>query len=206
MKCITALIRWAQAALLALVSACTLAGPLPTEYVLGSPPAADTATVAQKGRPIVEVRRVRVPDYLDSTDIVERSGGKLIASQTGRWGERLSIGTTRALAASLASRLPNMAVVATPPIEQPARQVLVDLTAFEPVVADGKVVLAGGWTITDGSGHNVLAAEQTSLTEPLAGSGDEAIVAAMTRALDNLADQIKRAMERSSASRSRRVR
>lgn len=171
---------------------CSVGGPPPNEYVLGAMPAATATTVPQTGVPIVEVRRVELPDYLDTTDILERKGSQLIPRPTGRWGERLSLGMTRALTASLAARLPNMAVTATPPLVHPARQVFVDVAAFEPR-DDHRVVLVAHWTVTDG--RQTLMAEQASLVEPIEGTDDGAIVAAMSRALDTLADRIAAGIE-----------
>jgi len=78
-------------------------------------PTATAATVSQTGLPVVELKRVQLPDYLDTTDILERRGNQLVPSSTGRWGERLSAGFSRALTGSLAARLPRMIVTATPP-------------------------------------------------------------------------------------------
>ena len=88
------------------ITACSLSGPPPAEYVLGAMPAATATTLSQTGLPVVEVNRIQLPDYLDTTDILERRGNQLVPSPTGRWGERLSVGITRALTASLAARLP----------------------------------------------------------------------------------------------------
>jgi uncharacterized lipoprotein YmbA len=96
---------------------------------------------------------------------------------------------TRALAASLAARLPHAMVTATPPIERPARQILVDVGAFE-ATADHKVVLAVRWTVLDGASRRVLLTEEASLVEPIAGTGDGALVAAMSQAIEVLAGQL----------------
>ena len=65
-------------------------------YVLGTPL---ESTETEANGPVVWLRRVSLPDYLDSTDIVWRAGQHgLQTSPTGRWGERLSLGITQALA------------------------------------------------------------------------------------------------------------
>ncbi len=158
-------------------------------------PAAIATTVPQTGRPVIEVKRVQLPDYLDTTDILERRGNQLVPSPTGRWGERLSVGMTRALMASLAARLPRMVVSATPQSGRPARQILVDVAAFEPT-AGHQVVLVARWTITDGAGRQILVAEQTSLVEAIEGTGDSAVVAAMSHALEDLANELAAGIER----------
>ncbi|WP_080401431.1 membrane integrity-associated transporter subunit PqiC [Burkholderia ubonensis] len=171
------------------IAACSLSGPPPAEYVLGALPAATATTVGQTGLPVLEVKRVQLPDYLDSTDILERRGNQLVPSSTSRWGERLSVGMTRALSASLAARLPRMVVTATPPIERPARQLLVDVAAFESR-EDRQIVLVARWTILDGTSRQILLTQETSLVEPVAGADDGAIVTAMSHALEELADQL----------------
>jgi uncharacterized lipoprotein YmbA len=60
---------------------------------------------------VVEVKPVLVPDYLNVSDILVRRGENALApSPTGRWGERLSVGATRALAMGLVRRLPGLVV------------------------------------------------------------------------------------------------
>ncbi len=170
------------------LSACALSGPRPTEYVLGDGPAVNVTAIVQTGMPIVEVMRVQLPDYLDSTDILERKGNRMIPSATGQWGERLSVGFTRALTGSLASRLPRLVVTATSPIERPTCQILVDVTAFERVEAH--VVLAARWYIFEGASHKILIAEQASLIEAVSGTDDSAVVNAMSRLVELLAERL----------------
>lgn len=171
------------------IDGCSLSGPLPNEYLLSAMPAATATTVRQTGLPVVELKRVQLPDYLDTTDILQRRGIQLIPSPTGRWGERLSVGMSRALTASLAARLPRMVVTATPPVERPSWQILVDVADFESR-ADKQVVLVARWSVADGASRHIIVAEQTSLVEPVAGTDDSALVTAMSHAVQNLADQI----------------
>jgi uncharacterized protein len=181
------------------LDACGSSAPPPALYVLGAAPEAVAAVAPQAGLPVVEVKPVGVPDYLDTTDLLVRRGnGQVVPSQAGRWGERLSAGLTRALAASLAARLPRMAVTATPPVGRPARQVLVDVGSFE-ARAHGEVVLVARWSVTDGGARETLGSERVSLAEPVAGTGDDAVVAAMTRVTERLASRIAAWLERASA-------
>jgi len=176
------------------MAGCTMSGPPPVEYVLGAIPAATANTVSQTEFPVVEVRRVQLPDYLDTTTILERRGNQLVPSSAGRWGERLSVGMTRALTASLAARLTRMVVTATPPIGRPAWQIFVDVSAFEPR-SDHQVVLVARWTIADGASRRTIVAEQASLVEAIAGSDDGAVVAAMSRVLGELAKRLAAGIE-----------
>ena len=124
-----------------------------------------------------------------------RRGNQVVASESGRWGERLSVGITRALAASLAARLPGLIVTTTPLVEQSARQVLVDVTSFE-ASDNQEVALVARWSIVDGPGRFTLLSERTALTEPVTSTDDSTVVIAMSRALADLASAIVIGIER----------
>ena len=85
---------------------CGLSGPPPAEYIIGTAPTPASVTTPLTGRPIIEVKPVQLADYLDTRDLLVRSGNQVVASRSGRWGERLSVGMTRALATSLAVNNP----------------------------------------------------------------------------------------------------
>jgi uncharacterized lipoprotein YmbA len=88
-------------------TACGLSEAPPKVYVLGDSPVVEPADESQLNAPIVEVREARVPDYLDTTDIVTRL---ITPSPSGRWGERFSIGVTRAVTMVLRQDLPELTV------------------------------------------------------------------------------------------------
>ena len=178
------------AAMLVLGSAaCGMSGPPPVEYVLGAAPTATTATSQVTELPVLQVMTVRLPDYLDTADLLVRNGNQLTPSKSGRWGERLSAGMTRALASDLAARLPTMVVTTTTPVKSPERRLLVDVSAFE-ARPDRQVVLAARWTIADGGGRTALVSEQAVLAEPVVAMGDDGVVTAMTKAVDTFASRI----------------
>ncbi|MBV8537425.1 MAG: membrane integrity-associated transporter subunit PqiC [Alphaproteobacteria bacterium] len=174
----------------ALIVAACAAGPPPKTYVLGAAPAVVDTAAPLPGRPVLEVRRVLVPDYLDGTDIVSRGPGNLVEpSRTGRWGERLSLGVTHAVAAALSRRLPEVVITTNPPPEGAACQLLLDVQVFE-ADTDGRVAFVAQWRILAATSGDTLAGEQASFTEPIAGMGDEPVVAAMSTAVDKLADRV----------------
>jgi uncharacterized protein len=176
-------------ALLILAAGCA-GSPSVRIYVLGDPPNSVPATSTQSSRPIMRLLPVSVPDYLDTQDILLRSGrNEVKASPTGRWAERLSVGLTHALAAALASRLPAADIVANRPIVPPAQQILVDVETFE-ISPDGQCQLTGRWTISSGDGLRVLRSGRGTFVEHAADPSDAAIASAMTRAIDHLADQM----------------
>lgn len=187
------------------IAGCGRSGPPPTTYVLGQPAPAAASVEPLAGRPVVEVRPVLVPDYLDVSDLmVRRTDNVVMPSTTGRWGERLSVGFTHALAQALGRRLPGVTVTTAASGDQTRLQVLVDVETFEPR-AGGSVVLVARWRITDGGDRRTLAGERVSLTEPIAGSDDAAMVSAMTRAVDDFANRVAAGVRTSLGPRSPRA-
>ena len=149
----------------------------------------------QTALPVVQVERVQLPDYLDTRDILTRRDHQIVPSETGRWAERLSVGATRVLATSLGAHLKGVVVTSAQPVDPPMLRVVIDVTAFGST-ADGQVVLAARWTVTDGTGQRSLAAEQASFTEPVSGAPDGAVVAAMSLTfLEKLANRISAGIE-----------
>lgn len=165
-------------------------------YVLGDAAAPIAATAAAVGRPSLELRTVQMPDYLDNQDILIRgAANEVVASPTGRWAERLSVGVTRALAGDLAARLPGYVILSAPPaFGATPQQIHVDLDAFDARL-DGRVYLSARWSITT-PGDDLLASARVALVEPTESQADGAIAAAMSRILHRLADAIAASVPR----------
>jgi uncharacterized protein len=177
-----------------LLAGCGFGGPAPATYVLGDAAPAANNEQPLVGRNVVYVQRVLVPDYLDTTDIqIRQTANELKPSKTGRWGERLSLGVTGAFTRTLGRLLPGDVVTAERPLDPAWRQVLVNVETFEPRT-DGSVVLVARWQVTDGSGHGAMAGERVSLTDQTGGTADAAVVAAMSRLVDRLAERVAGAL------------
>ena len=169
------------------VAACGAVGPPPVTYVLGMPPSVQTGVEPLLGRPVIELKPVLLPDYLDTSELLVRHEGNVVApSLVGRWGERLSVGLTRALAGALTRRLPGV-VITTTSTERPACEMLVDVETFERA-PDALVGLVAQWRLLDGVSRRALAGERVSLWEPVGGPDDTATVTAMSRAIERFAD------------------
>jgi uncharacterized protein len=176
-----------------LMLSCCGGSPARHVYVL-SPPLDPPAQVAtDQGRPDVWLRPVLLPDYLDTTDIMRRKGlNEVKASTTGQWGERLSQGFTRALAAALAIRLPEDEVTLSAVTGEPARRILVNVQGFENE-PDGRCVLTARWTVLSDSGGvqaNGQASFVTMSQEASEVIDDAAVAAAMEGAIVQLAIRI----------------
>jgi uncharacterized protein len=173
------------------VAACSSGAPRRT-YLLTppiSPPASATVTPSQR----LEVRRILVPDYLDTTDIVTRSGNDEVkVSSTGRWGERLSQGLTQAVGADLEVRMPKLAIVQDGS-SRAQRQLQITITALD-LWPDGRCVLAASWSVVDpDSSIPVTTGSGTFATMTAGGTtavSDANLVDAVARTVGKLADSI----------------
>jgi uncharacterized lipoprotein YmbA len=174
---------------MALLAGCAVP-PDPRSYVLGDPPEPLPLATNQSGRPVIRLLPVSVPDYLDTRDILLRSGqNEVTASPTGRWAERLSVGVTHALAAALSVRLPGTDIVADQLDVPPERRIMVDVQAFE-IRPDRQCLLSVQWIVASSDGDRVLSRERASFVEQATDTSDAAVAAAMSRAIARLAAQI----------------
>ena len=143
---------------------------------------------------VLHLQAVSIPDDLDTTDILLRVGPhELKASRTGAWAERLSIGVTRALAASLAQRLPTDTITQGPAIGPKSRQIVVDIDGFD-VHPDGRCVLAARWAVLQSDNTTVITSGDGvfSADAPVGDAtlNDGRIVAGMLAVLAKLADRV----------------
>jgi uncharacterized lipoprotein YmbA len=181
-------------ALLSLLAGCA-SHPSRNVFVLSgaSDPVKSDAGAAA---PMLQLERVLVPDYLDTTDILLRVGQhELQVSHTGRWGERLSAGIARALRADLADRLPKDTVLLGRSADGSARQLRVTVDTFD-VWADGHCVLRANWSL-EARNRGVVKNGHGTFTAPVAGGStgsDAAVVSSMANAVSQLADSIAAAM------------
>jgi uncharacterized lipoprotein YmbA len=109
-------------------------------------------------------------------------------------GECLSLGVTRAFSASLAARLPRLAVMTTPALERSRWRVLIDIDAFG-VQSAGQCVLAGRWSVWTGGEEKKLGDEKFSMSQPIVKGCDAEIVAVMASLVDQLAASTAPAFE-----------
>jgi uncharacterized lipoprotein YmbA len=162
-------------------------GAPPKLYVLGD--VATPAAQSERGRPLL-VRTVTVPEYLDSTDLLRRTGGnELTVSDTGKWGERLSTGVTRALASALATRVRRPILTNDSDRAGTAQDLIVDVESFD-ARADGTVVLAARWQVYDPDRRRTVGGDRVVFEDTAGDGSDQAIVAAMSRLVDKLADTV----------------
>jgi uncharacterized lipoprotein YmbA len=181
-------------AVLLLVAGCA-SDPVTRYYTL----AATVPASAPAAKPVaVVIRDLRLPQYLERTQIVTRaSDHRLVMAEYDLWAGDLRQDMTRALTENLARLLGSDRVVAAPHTLrlQPDVRVEVEVQRFERD-ASGKVQLAARWWLTRGSDGTLLASPVTTLSgTPLAGTaGFEAVVASMGAVYAELAQEIARSI------------
>ncbi|BAK83769.1 PqiC family protein [Komagataeibacter medellinensis] len=133
----------------AMLSACSSA---PVRfYTLGAPAVAvgaqTTATTPiTESTPVIEVERTRLPDYLDSQDIMVRNGHEIERSGLGRWASRLSVGATDLITARLAQKWSDMFVTDQPQPDRPTWRLQLNISRLD-VSRDGQSALNADWAI-----------------------------------------------------------
>jgi len=174
-----------------ILSGCVRSDPA-RYYVLSEMPRSTVAAPpAEPGQgAAVGVGPVSLPSYLDRIQIVTRRGAQLDVAEFDRWGEPLSEGVPRTIAAYLTALLQTERVVVFPwpggrTIDH---QVVVDVTRFDGMVG-GDVRLEARWRVL-GRDRKELVLRSSAVHEATGESGYPALVAAMNRSLGTLSREI----------------
>ncbi len=181
---------------MALVLACAVAlltascaSPSLAIYTL-SPPATPSYSVPLSSKAVViEVRRVSVPDNLDSQDILVRNGSTLVRSTQGRWAGRLSLGITSYLTARLAQRRPGALVTDQPQIDAPNYRIFVTISRLD-VTSGGVATLDADWLVVPRNPAQPTWRGRGRFTSTGSVTGDQNVVALYAAVLSQLAGAI----------------
>lgn len=180
------------------VAAClSLAGcalgrsPVATTWVLDPLAARAVPSAAPVDAGVLSVERVRVPDWLDRSQLVVRGGdGRLELDERARWGEPLGRGLQRVMAENLASLLTDRRVVAAPAPPQSVIAVRLTLDFVEAArQIDGELRVSVRWELQAAGGETVrrgLSSQQIQAVKP----GPAGTVAALNEALLRLATDL----------------
>jgi uncharacterized lipoprotein YmbA len=169
-------------------------------YTLSIAPELESAASAvDTGQGIaLGVGPVTLPAYLDRPQIVTRqSANKLELAEFDRWGEPLEDSFLRILAENLSYMLSTERVALYPwdrttPIDF---QVTAEVTRLD-TQPNGDVFLAARWSIFRGEREKVLLVQDSTFSEPAVSGDYEALVAAQSRALGRLSQEITDAIEK----------
>lgn len=157
------------------------AGTPPLDNVMLSPP--QTERIAARPSDW-EVRRVQMPEYLDSYDIELRTSDYVVKRlHSAKWAERLPVAMTRLLQQTIDEKLVDKRDL--------PYQVDVGVDTFEPQPS-GQVVLSARWKVTDTRDRHVVARDDALIQEPLPGAQRhaDAVGRAMSTAVRELGLQI----------------
>jgi uncharacterized lipoprotein YmbA len=181
-----------------LISGCLGRSPSPSFYALT--PVQDQL-FSRRSSPVhqavIGIGPVKLADYLDESLIVTRtSDNELAKSQFNRWVGSFKDNFINVLADDLGSRLSTNQIYLYPwrlsvPIDY---QVTVDV-----VRCDGRLGnaawLEARWSIFQGPEKKLLKTMRSSISEPVTGPGYAALVAAQSRAVAKLSQEIATAIE-----------
>ncbi len=183
------------AGLCLLIGGC--ASPPSHFYTLSSTLGSAPGVSPRSGGPTVAVGPVSIPAAVDRPEILVSQGANRVRlEETERWASPLEDNIARVVAENLAALLgaPQVTLFPQAAGTDAAYRVLIDVQGFES--APGEAATLGAvWTVRrtlDGRSE----VGRTSLREPVAGAGYEALAAAHSRALAALSRDIADALRR----------
>jgi uncharacterized lipoprotein YmbA len=154
-----------------------------------------TSDASLEQNPIIAIGPVRIPDYLDRPQIVTRAGkNELKLSEFNRWAGSLESDVTRVLVEDISGLLPadRFSIVRWTPYPESqvsaSYRVQVLVERFEGTVGDS-VLLNAQWVVF---GHNrsLLLKKESLIRVRINGSSYDAVVSAMSSALEKLSRDI----------------
>ena len=146
----------------------------------------------------IGVGPMEIPKALDRPQIVLRvSPNRFEINEFNRWAGSLYDDFLAVLTENLSVLLKSNLIAAHPweDFFNPDFRITLDVHRFDGSLGD-HIVLNVTWTITDGEGRNPLAVHKTIIREPVMGTDFEALVAAKSRALADLSQEIAREIKK----------
>jgi uncharacterized protein len=146
---------------------------------------------------VVGIGPVKLADYLDQSLLVTRtSGNQAVKAEFDRWAGSLKDNFMNVLADNLGVLLPTERIYLFPwrvsvPIDY---QVVVDIVRCDGRLNDA-AWLEARWSILGGSGKKLLKSNRSSISEPVSGGDYAALVAAQSRAVARLSQEIAEAIQ-----------
>ena len=163
-----------------------------------SEPEATAPVAAQAEYGTIGVGPVNLPQYLDRPQIVTRiSPNRFEFAEFDRWGGALKDDFTRTLAENLAHLIPAERVARHPWRRATAidYQIPVEVIRFDGAPGK-KVILNVEWQILSNDGDTQLLSKRSIFKETVAGTSYDDMVAAQSRAVAGLAQEIADALMR----------
>jgi uncharacterized lipoprotein YmbA len=156
---------------------------LPRLYLLtATAPAAEKAAGFGNTDGAIGIGPLSIPEYLNRPQLVTRAGdNELQAAAFANWAEPLKQNILRVLAENMTALTGNEAVYRYPWRVgfAPSHQLQVEVERFD-ADAYGEAVLSVRWEWTDQTGQPMMTRKRTVLRRRVQGSGDDAVVDAMS--------------------------
>ncbi len=140
---------------------------------------------------------IELPKHVDRSQIVTFSSANQIEmGEFDRWAEPLADNFSRVLGNNLAVLIPTEHIVVYPwrqvtPFDY---QITVEVSTFA-VRPDGDVALIARWSLLSKKGTQMIMSRRSSFSEDVRGGGFEATVAAMSRTVADLSQEIATAIK-----------
>ena len=166
------------------------ASPRLSLYTLESPGALATERPLSRHSVVIEVRRVVIPDALDTQDIVVRNGNQFDRSPTGRWATRLSMAITHYLTGQLAARRPDALVTDQTQVGTPNDRLYIAISTLD-ITRAGQAVLEADWTIVPRNPSLPDRRQRGRFTAQGPVASDHDVVVLLQALLQQLADAIE---------------
>jgi len=183
----------AACALLTLVAAGCAPTP-PSDFYVLTPMAAggDSAAAPSRESLSVSVGPVKIPEYLNRTQIVTRSGrNRLDVNEFNRWGGSLASNLSSVIAENLSVLLGTDEVFVFPTQDpvSPRYRVILSVAKFDGALGES-AVLDARWLITGPRRGEQLATGRTEIRETPDGGDYDSYVAAQSRTVEALSREI----------------
>ncbi len=146
--------------------------------------------------PAIGIGPIHLADYLDQPRIVTRKDDhQLVRAEYDQWAGAFKDNVTSVLAENIGHMLPTRKVYLYPWRRSLAvdYQVVVDIVRYDGTLGRD-AWLVTRWSVFDGGDKSLLAADRSSIREPVDGGGYAALVAAQSRALAQLSREIAEAI------------
>lgn len=166
-------------------------------YILSSDCVSMAPMHAKAGNLSLGVGPVKLPDYLNRSQIVTRTSSETVQlAEYDRWAEPLDKNFARVLADDLGSLLGTDRVALFPlsGFRKLDYQVVVEVVRFDGQCG-GKAVLSVRYSLFGTDGKEPLVSKKAEFTEPVKGNTYEALVAAHCRNLGALSHEIASAVQ-----------
>lgn len=159
-------------------------------------PAMESRDLVYAEGPVVGFGPVRIPDYLDRFQLVTRSGSDTLEiSDFHKWAEPLPGGIVRIVARNLSALLPQTLVVGFPWRQSVSVRYRIPLEILRFEGVSGKdVKLLARWRIYDKKDERIVLARESYITVGTANRKYETVVAAQSKALEKLSEDIAAAL------------